>query len=233
MIPSVTFATSCWEKDWRLLLLDPDYLQVRQIGNHLFPFAERLLVINNVSDLNSVQKCAEGAIERGILSRVVVAKELPSRFELSRSDFNEWQYYNALGPLTAIDACQSDYLLYLTGDVYLKKGVNWLPRALRYFETHPECKVANLTWNGQRREAAQEAYRKTWNFYVARRGFSDQMFLVRRRDFQAPIYGWVDPESRHYPRGAVFEARVFSHMKRHGWERITWRRGSYTHENVV
>lgn len=232
MFPSVTFATSCWEKDWRLILLDPDYLAVRQIENHRFPFAERLLIINNVDDLKAVQQAAQVKIDQGVLTRIVVAQDILPFFQLQRSDFTDWQYYNALAPLAAIHACQSDYLLYLTGDVYLKKPMHWLPKTLRCMGSHPQFKVANLTWNGKTDEAKQESYRRTWNFYVAKQGFSDQMFLIRTSDFRAPIYGEIHPDSHHYPRGDVFEKRVFSYMKNRNWERITFRRGSYTHENL-
>ncbi len=46
---SVTFATYCYEKDWPFILQHPEYLRVRQIQRHCYPFAERLLVINNVN----------------------------------------------------------------------------------------------------------------------------------------------------------------------------------------
>lgn len=229
MNPTVTFATSCWEKDWRLILQDPEYLKKKQIGNHCFDFDERLLIINNVHDLNAVKKIGEN---HEALDRVEVAEEkILEFFGLKRSDFDEWQYYNALSPLSAIYHCKTDYLLYVTGDVYLKKPVNWIEKAIRFMEKKG-AKVANLTWNDNYREAKKESYRTTWNFYVASQGFSDQMFLVKRSDFAAPIYGEIRPDASHYPRGDVFEKRLFSFMKNRGWERITFRRGSYTHENV-
>lgn len=231
MFPTVTFATSCWERDWRLILLDPDYLSVRQIGHHQFPFAQRLLIINNVKDLAVVERAAQAKVDEGVLSRYVVAEDVLSFFQLKRSDFNEWQYYNALGPLNAIYHCRSDYLLYQTGDVYLKKPVNWIGKALRCLEKR-KARVANLTWNDNYAEARKESYRRTWNFFVAKEGFSDQMFLVRREDFRAPIFSETRSDAAHYPRGDVFEKRVFSYMKNRGWKRMTFRGGSYTHENV-
>jgi hypothetical protein len=229
----VTFATCCWERDWRQILLDPEYLAVRQIGNHRFPFAERLLIINNVSDLEAVKRAAQSQVDQGTLTRYIVAEDILPFFGLKRSDFNEWQYYNALAPLSAIYHCPTDYLLYLTGDVYLKRPVDWIPKALRFLEKRPEVKVANLAWNDNYREVKKESYRRTWNFFVADEGFSDQMFLVRRKDFRAPIYGELREDGAHYPRGDVFEKRVFSYMKNRQWERITFRRGSYTHENII
>lgn len=248
-LPTVAFATSCWEKDWRLILLDPDYLRVRQIGNHAFPFAETLLVINNVKDLPAVKKAAQEKVEAGVLTRWIGAEETADEtlrfFDLKRDSFrpgadaalyenvnSDWIYYNALGPLTALYACKSDYLLYLTGDVRLDERIDWIPKALRYMESHPECKAANLVWNHSSKEAKREAYRTTWNFYVAKQGFSDQMFLVKKDVFRKPVYGEIRPDSAHYPRGDVFEKRVFSYMKNRGWERITFRHGSYIHENL-
>ncbi len=245
-LPTVTFATCCWERDWQLILLDPDYLRVRQIENHCFPFAERLLVINNVKDLDAVKRAAQAKIDEGVLTRFVLAEEIASEalafFCLKRSDFQpaddsfkvnaDWIYYNALGPLCSVYECKSDYLLYLTGDVRLDEKVDWIGKALRKMEKDSRIKVANLTWNDRTGEAKRESYKRGWNFYRAKDGFSDQFFLVRRSDFREPIYGEIREDSRHFPRGDVFEKRVFSYMKNRGWERITYRRGSYIHENV-
>lgn len=245
-LPKVSFATSCWEKDWRLILLDPDYLRVKQMAHHRFPFAEKILVINNVSDLERVKRAAQTKVDEGVLTRYVVAEEsVLSFFQLKRSDFQpgpdalqyenvnaDWIYFNALGPLTAIYTATSDYLLYLTGDVRLDRPVRWMEKALRQMEKEPNYKVANLTWNDNYKEAKRESHRSKWDFFVAKQGFSDQLFLVRQKDFRQPIYGEIRSDSTHYPRGNVFEKRVFSYMKNRGWERITYRRGSYTHENL-
>lgn len=232
--PRVTFATGCWEKDWRLILLDPDYLKTKQIANHCYPFAEKLLIINNVSDLAAVKQAAQAQVDAGVLTRYIVAEEsLLAPFGLNRSSFpNDWVYYNALAPLAAIHSAQSPYLLYLTGDVRLDTPVRWLDKALRFMEKKPECKVANLTWNGNYKEAKKESFKRTWNFYLSDSGFSDQMFLVRTNEFRQPIYGEIRPDSHHYPRGDVFEKRVFSYMKNRGWLRATYKSGSYIHENV-
>ena len=232
MKPKVTFATSCWERDWRRLLLDRDYLALLQIGNHCFPFAERLLILNNVNDLDLLKRKAQEKVDSRVLSRYVVATDTLSDFGLQRSDFTDWQYYNMLGPLAAIREAKGDYLLYMTGDVYLKRPVNWIGKAIRCMEKNPRFKVANLTWNDNYREAQEESYRRTWNFFVADKGFSDQMFLVRTADFRGPIYDEIRADGAHYPRGDVWEKRVFSYMKNHGWERIIYKRGSYTHEHI-
>jgi hypothetical protein len=240
--PKVTFATCCWEKDWRHLLLEPDYLKVKQIERHAFPFDEKLLIINNVLDKEAVLAAAQKKIEEGVLTRVCLAETLVeealSFFQLKRSDFvpNEgiaadWIYYNALGPLTALYLCSTDYLLYLTGDVWLPKKVAWIDCAVRRMERVAKYKVANLVWNENYKEVKKESYKKEWNFFVAKQGFSDQLFLVSSREFRQPIYGEIRSDSGHYPRGDVWEKRVFSYLKNRKLERITYRRGSYLHEN--
>jgi hypothetical protein len=248
-LPSVTFATNCWERDWQHILLDPLYLSQRQIANHLFPFAEKLLVINNVSDLPAVCQAAQKKVDEGVLSRYVVADEIAQDvlafFKLKREDFRpgpdanhyqnvnaDWIYYNAIGPLTAIYLCQSDFLLYLTGDVRLDEPVEWIDKALRVMENDKRYKVANLTWNNRYDEAKRESVRSSKGFYVAAEGFSDQLFLVRRTDFRAPIYQEIREDSSHFPRGDVFEKRVFSTMKNHGWLRLIYSKGSYIHEQM-
>jgi hypothetical protein len=248
-LPSVTFATNCWERDWQQILLDPLYLAQRQIANHLFPFAEKLLVINNVQDLTRVCQAAQKKMDEGVLSRYVVANDIAQDvlafFQMKRQDFRvgpnadscqnvnaDWVYYNALGPLSAIYLCQSDYLLYLTGDVRLDEPVQWIERALRIMEKDPRYKVANLTWNDRYREARRESVRSYRGFYVATDGFSDQMFLVKRSDFRAPIYREIREDSGHFPYGDIFEKRAFSAMKNRGWLRLTYSKGSYVHENV-
>ncbi len=234
MFQGVTFATSCWERDWKTILQGPDYLKKKQIENHCYPFQEKLLIINNVSDLAAVKIAAQALIDAGVLTRYVVAEEaMLAPFGLSRSSFpNDWVYYNALAPLAAIASAQSPYLLYLTGDVRLDAPVSWIGKALRFMEKHPLCKVANLTWNDNYKEAKKESQRLTWNFYVSNSGFSDQMFLIPTAEFRQPIYGEIRPDSHHYPRGDVFEKRVFSYLKNRGCLRITYRGGSYTHENI-
>lgn len=248
-MPTVSFATSCWERDWKSILLDPEYLKTKQIGNHGFPFAEKLLVINNVKDLPAVKKAAQAKIDEGVLTRYVVADEIAEEllrsFHLKRSSFlpgndahkftgvnPDWIYYNSLAPLAAVYACKSDFLLYMTGDVRLDEPVQWIEKALRRMEKKSTYKVANLTWFHNYKEARKESYKSERDFYVAKQGFSDTLFLVRRTDFQKPIYNEIRADAGHYPRGDVFEKRVFSYMKNRGWERITFRHGTYIHEHL-
>ncbi len=243
-LPSVTFATTCWERDWRTILLEKNYLRLKQIGHHSFSFQEKLLIINNVKNLSEVKKAAQAKIDEGVISRYIVADDLAqdvlALFHLEKGTFSfnplypdvsaDWLYYNALGPLTAIYAASSDYLLYMTGDTYLKKPISWIGGALSLMQKNPLYKVANLTWNDKYGEAKRESHESRKNFYVSKIGFSDQLFLVKKSDFCQPIYGELRTDTSHVPRGDVFEKRTLSYMKNHGWERLTYKKGSYTHK---
>ncbi len=246
ILPSVTFATSVWEKDWKLVLQKEDYLRQKQIGHHLYPFTKRMLIVNNVQEKEEVKKYAEKMRRDEVLTDVYMAEghagEVLRFFNLSKADFkaadsrenyqveNSWVYYNALAPLSAIYHASTDYLLYHTGDVWLPREVGWIEKAIRMMEKNPLYKVANLTWNEKYDEAKKESYKKRRGFYIAEEGFSDQLFLVKLEDFRKPIYGEIREDSNHYPRGDVFEKRVFSYMKNRGWERLTYAKGSYYHE---
>ena len=248
-LPTVSFATTCWERDWRTILLDDRYLSELQIKNHCFPFSEKILIINNVKDEEEVCSHAERRKREGVLTNYYVArslsKEVLDSFFLRREDFtvgtevdnamgatNDWVYFNAIGVLTAIYVCPTEYLLYLTGDVRLTSPIEWIPAAIDKMRKEKKYKVANLTWNEQWEEAARESYKEDGDFFVSKRGFSDQCFLVRSEDFKRPIYREIRKDARHFPRGDVFEKRVFSYMVNHGWLRITYKKGSYLHENL-
>ena len=202
---TVAFATSCWERDWKQILFDSDYLAKRQIANHCFPFAEKILVINNVKNPSLVLKAAEQRIHEGILTRVLMADEvapmLLASFDLKREEFQpgpdaaqyasvnpDWIYYNALGPLAAIYGAKSEYLLYLTGDVRLDQPVDWVGKAIGLMEDEPRYKVANLLWNGKKEEAKVESFEKKRGFYVSDKGFSDQLFLIKREPIFSPPF---------------------------------------------
>jgi hypothetical protein len=242
-MPTVTFATSCWENDWRFILFDPTYLQTGMIGNNSYDFFKKVLIINNVKDPEKVISQAEKKIKEGVISHYYLAQdfeeEMLSFFKLKREDFkakenykDDWVFFNATGVLTAIYLCSSDYLLYHTGDSFLEKKIEWIPKAIDLMEKNEDYKVANLTWNNNYSEAKKESNKTKKGFFISSNGFSDQQFLVKTEDFRQAIYNEIREDSDHFPRGDVFEKRVFSFMKNHGWKRITFRHGSYIHKNI-
>lgn len=134
--------------------------------------------------------------------------------------------------MVSIYLCKTDYLLYFTSDTYLQKPVNWIDLALSKFEENGKFKVANPVWNHNYCEAKRESDYEIEKFYVGF-GFSDQCFLIRTGDFNAPIYNEKNPASERYPAygGETFEKRVDSWMRNHNYLRLTLKYASYIHEN--
>lgn len=241
---SVTFATTCWERDYTILL-EKGYLQ-EQIAKHCYTFSKKVLIINNVKNIEKAIALAEDRVKDGSISHFYVAskheEEVLSFFQLRREDFtlgkdrdkysgltDDWVYFNALGPMTALYFLSTDYILYQTGDVSLARPCDWIDEAILFLEKHHNAKIANLIWNHQIHEVKRESYKKKGSFFLAKEGFSDQMFLAKKEDIRAPILSEIREDAAHFPRGDVFEKRIFSYMKNRGWQRITYKRGSYIH----
>lgn len=247
--PRITFATCVWEKDYRQILGEDDYLKTKMIANHNFPFQEKILIINNVDDFDHAYSLAKKRVDQGILTKIYHTKDdhedVMDFFWLTKDKFkayeklkkenkntdDNWVYYNALGPLSAIYHCNTEFLLYHTGDTRLLKKSDWIDDAICAMERNRRYKVANLNWK-EGTDIIKESYKKKGKFYISKKGFSDQLFLVRTEDFKRPIYSKIRSDARHYPRGETFEKRVFSHMANNKWLRLTHTDQFYLSKNL-
>ena len=141
--PTVSFATTCWEKDWEILLKNPTYLKNQLIGYNNFSFLEKILIINNVKDPEKVKFFAQKRKDEGLLTHFYFAADLEKEtldfFKLKREHFksreegvlDDWVYYNASGILTALYKCRGEFFLYHTGDACLAKKVSWIEKAIK------------------------------------------------------------------------------------------------------
>ncbi len=227
----VTFETKCWEGDWRLLL-QTRYLR-EQVERNRFPFAQRLLFINNVTDPDEVSHHAQRLVSSGVLTGYYLveahAAEALGFFRLTREGLGQGYVYS-IAELVGVYLCRTPYLLHFSGDSTLEGKQSWIPGALDELVRSNQAVVANPTWNGCFAQAAQEAHRESGDFYVGY-GFSDQCYLIRMADFRAQIYGESNPLSERYPPhgGESFEKRVDAWMRNHGRERLTHKHVSYRH----
>jgi hypothetical protein len=232
-MPSVTFFTSCWERDWDILL-KTGFLE-NKITRNDYAFTKKVLMVNNVNDRDEIKEYAERAKARGIITDYFFVEDYIDEalqfFELSKEALGKAYYYSN-HELASVYLCQTDYLLFYTGDTYLEKTTPWVEPALAQMETNGDYKVANPVWNGQYEEAKRESSSEIPYFYVGY-GFSDQCFLVRTKDFRAPIYNETNAASDRYPLygGETFEKRVDSWMRNHNYLRLTFKTGSYVHED--
>jgi hypothetical protein len=232
---SVTFETKVWEKDYEIILKSGRLNKVIQRCH--YPFQEKKLFINNVSDLYKVQKLADQLIHHSVIDQYIVvedyAKEALDFFALTKENLGK-AYYYSIAELVSIYLCKTQYLLHFSGDSIPMRNHHpqWLNHLIEKLESSPEISVANLLWNNKNNEAEHEALKKDALFYIGY-GFSDQMYLIRTNEFRQKIYNEINNASNHYPSygGELFEKRVHSYMLNHQRLRATYIHSSYKHRN--
>jgi hypothetical protein len=231
--PTVTFETKCWERDWKLIMRTGRLR--RMIEACAYPFAERVLYVNNVRDPVTVMKAAQDLVNDGTITRAMAvedaAEEALDRAGISRESFKGGYYYS-IQELVGIFQCTSDYLLHFSGDSIQTSSEQWIDAAIGRMEHDRSVAAANPNWDGGGRQAEQEAHSEDGEFFRSR-GFSDQCYLIRPEVFRQHIYGETNEATRVYPRygGELFEKRVNAWMRNHGLDRLTSKKACYAHRN--
>jgi hypothetical protein len=199
-------------------------------------FSQRILYINNVSNIRQVSRYAQQKVDAGIIDKYVIveqyAAEALSFFGLQKEDFKGGYYYS-IAELVGIYLCRTDFLLHFSSDAILIKGSNnWIEKGTSLLQENDSIMVANPNWSEQNNEALAEAIsaKDGWAYGF---GFSDQCYLVRTADVRKPIYSTSHPDSERYPKygGELFEKRVDACMRNANQMRITYLQERYRHKN--
>jgi hypothetical protein len=233
MTPTVTLETKCWEHDWKRIL-DGERLRLLAERN-VYPFSEKILMINNVKNYSVVSKCAERAIQQGWISKYIIVEEHAAEaldfFSVSRGSLGIGYPYS-IAELVGIFLCHSDFLLHYAGDCIPATTCDWVSRAVHLMSQDPRVKVCNLNPGEDYSEAKDGATEETDDFCIGY-GFSDQCYLVHSREFRQRIYNESHPASARYPRygGELFEKRINSWMRNNGHLRATYKHAHYIHKN--
>lgn len=187
---TVTFATKCWEKDWKQMLAGGFDRKVATIG---YKFTDKFVVINN--------GVPEGIKFTPFAAVDVNDDELKEIFGLT-----EINHY-ASGELTAIDEAVTEYLCYVQGDC-LTEGGDWVTPGVKVLESEPNVMVVSPgsevnTWHDK----------DGYDHYM-----SDQAWLVRVKDFRTPDVYQVEGVDPDYPSygGNSFEHMVGKYLKQSG-----------------
>lgn len=230
----VTFETKVWENDWKYIL-SGDYLE-QMISNCNCQFTDKVLFINNVSNLNKVVKFAQKKVDSGIIDRFYVVEDYAEKalqyFEIDKDSFKGGYYYS-IAELVSIYLCSTEYLLHFSSDsIIMKSNEKWISDAIEVFKEREDIIVANPTWNYNYEEAKKESLFELNSFYVGY-GFSDQCYLIKTDQFKKKIYNEKNFLSERYPKygGELFEKRVDSFMRNKTLLRITSKEVSYVHIN--
>lgn len=229
----VTFETKCYEKDWEILL-KTNRLE-KAIKNCNYDFKEKIIYINNVSDMEQASFYAEKLVEKKVITKYVkvqdFAEEALKFFDINREEFKGGYYYS-IQEFVGIYLCKTPYLLHFSSDAMIKRPFKWIEEAITVMEMNENIVVANPTWNNKFYEAQSESIEEMKDFYLGQ-GFSDQCYLVPVKKFRAPIFNENNQHSERYPKygGELFEKRVDAWMRNNGFMRITSKMGSYAHRN--
>ena len=234
---TITFETKVWENDWEIMLKTHRIKQMIERCHH--PIDEKILYINNVSDLDAVTREADRLISEKIISKYVVvshhAEKALEFFSLSKEKLGKGYYYS-IAELVSIYLTDTKYLLHFASDSIVAPHTrkDWLNLGINTLDSNPQVKVFNLIWNKKYKEAVKESEFEDRDIFYGN-GFSDQMYLIRAADFKDSIYEHYHSDADHYPiyGGELFEKRVYSWLRHHNYLRATYKHGSYLHQNFT
>jgi hypothetical protein len=233
MTPTITLETKCWEGDWKRIL-GGEWLRLLAERN-VYPFSERILMINNVKNHSVVSRHAERAIQEGWITKYIIVEEHAAEaldfFSISRESLGIGYPYS-IAELVGIFLCQSGFLLHYAGDCMPAAASDWVSRAVRLMSQDPRVKLCMLNPGEDYGEAKKLSTGQTDDFYIGC-GFSDQCYLVRAEEFRGRIYHESHPASARYPKygGELFEKRVDSWLRNNGHLAASFKHAHYTHKN--
>ncbi len=228
--PSVDFIVNTFERTYREVLA-PGYI-ANMAADHCYPFARRIVMINNVNDREIAEKRARDLQRSGEITEYYFVADLLTqilpRAGLTLTDLQPNIHYTDCS-LTAIFLDGSDYLVYCDADVRMKEQQDWITPSLELMARDSRIAVANPNWTP---ETLKRESREFQGEFGIGYGFSDQLYLLRRSEFARPIYKFHTPISLRYPMsasGRIFEQMVDSYMRVKGRMRATLSTANYIH----
>ncbi|MEM7262022.1 MAG: hypothetical protein AAF488_08520 [Planctomycetota bacterium] len=230
MIEPVDFVVTCYEGTWRKVLA-PGFVS-GLAERQRWPFHRRLVLINNVDDLASAREAAEARREAGEIDLVVeVSERLDEALEitgLSLEDLGRVAHYSTWA-LVAVTLDGAPWMVHWDADADLVEPHDWVGPSIDRMQEDPSLLVANPAWSVEDAVAESETHGDGLAYGY---GFSDQVFLVRRREFARPIYREQHIESWRYPLAHIaptFECRIDAFMRNHQRYRLTSLTAEYRH----
>lgn len=239
----VSFFTQCYEQDWHAIIDSGGF--TRKIENLNYKFVKKTLIITNVDDRLLVESKLKKLIDEKIIDEYYFtddySDEILKFFDISIDSFNGGYWYS-IAPLLSVYLCDSDYLVYLTGDSLTEKNdYNWIDEGIKIMENDFRVKAVNPVWNLKYDEAKNEEKNyilrgfklenndPNWCYGM---GFSDQCFLIPTKLFKTKIYNEKNQQSDFdFPKyaGDSFEKRISSFLKNNNFYRITSNNSTYYH----
>lgn len=229
----VSFASSCYEKDWAYLL--PNSRLLAMLETLQYPFAHTLLVLNHQAKAPALEAAVTPYLKQGILDQVIrsqdYAQGLLDFFHISQRELYPGFHY-LIQNLAALYFCPTRYLVWMTCDSLMVRQHPWIDAGIKMLKAEKHYTVVNPSWSLNLAEVRAEAQVESGDFYIGY-GFSDQCFLIEVEEFLAPIYEFQHSLSARYPErsGRSFEKRIDAWMRSEKRLRLTHQRAVYLHRN--
>ena len=228
----VTLVVNTFERNASRVLSGGFFREIERRNNHAF--AERILLINNVGDLQGVLSKARSLIADGELTSAHVVEdhldEVLARVEVPKAELGRVLHYSDYA-FVAPFVTSTQYLLYWDGGVVPTRPEDWVAASVSLLASDHRvfCATLRPCWWDPSAELTVGG-RAGFAFGY---GFSDQVFLTRTDELRSPIYGERCAASARYPLShvsAVFEERVDAYMRRHRRYRAVHLDSLYEHE---
>ena len=222
----IAFYMNVWEKT--LPILTNGFLpNTLNLINYWFD--EKIIIVNNVAD----KEFTEYTISKLYPTFKYYfanknSKEVLQSFNLTEDDIKS-NYYTAIPPFTALYHTSADYLFHIEEDCVIKKwNEKFIDNATFVMENSDLFINAMPDWTEDLRGGRGEALFEDDEFYYAQ-GFTEQMFLLKCKEFKKDIYHENNALSDRYPPQSFFEKKVDSYMRNHEKFRIVDKNSYYIH----
>jgi hypothetical protein len=235
MTATVALAVNCYERTYREVLSSGFFDRIADDNN--FAFDARIALINNVVDRDDATRRAGRLLSDGEVDEVAHVDEVLPRAMavtgLSARAFRQHPHFLDYGIAMAVVG-DSQYVVGWDAEVRLENRCDWITPSLHLLERRPEVFSAAPNW--PRRDGNRlfvEAFERDGPHWL-HWSFSDQVFLVRRRELAGPIYRRFAPSAyaRHAEHPWSFESRLEAYQRASRRPRAWFADVHYTHNDL-
>jgi hypothetical protein len=235
-IPEVDLVFNCYEQSYPKILTQKYISEICE--QNCFKFTNVIIIINNVNDRAAVEKIAKDLVSKKVISLFYFVEDYLDKalkiVGLRKKDLGRLYYYydwSFVIPLVS----KSKYILHWDAEVFLTEKVDWITPSLKEMEKNDIFFAANPASKENIGIPVIDTCFHNRDFYFCY-GFSDQVYLVRRKDLLKPIYRNKHLYTLRFPLYFVnptFEARIDSYMRRKQKLRLIFKHADYSHPRTV
>lgn len=231
-LPSVPvdLIVNCFERTYREVLRPGFFTGIERDAR--VRFARKVAVVNNVDDVGDVRRFGSALQESGEIDEFVFVSDLLDKalgyVGLTPSGLGPLPFYSNWA-FVALSLPGSDYMVHWDAEIRMVRSADWIQPSIALMRSNPQVATANPLWKGG--QSAPEFRTRVGDFALGY-GFTDQVFLLNRKEFLRPIYKHWVPISMRYPLAHIapyFEQWVDAYLRKSNRYRATYLPAVYEH----